>query len=78
MYRCESCKKVVGPAVPSHRVTVATRFTTYPVRPQVHRQRLNGKTRWVDDPGGVGEEIVREQQVCSACARTSSRAGPMH
>ena len=78
MYRCESCRKLIGPGVSAQRVTVATRSTSYPARPGVQKQHRDGRTRWVDDPGGTGEEIAREQQMCSACAAAHSEHASAH
>ena len=76
MYRCESCRAVVPPGTPAHRVVVETRAKEYPFRTKVNppctpdsrRKRLRKKRdKWHDDEGGDGREIVREQQVCSSC-----------
>ncbi|GHG80587.1 hypothetical protein GCM10012319_33670 [Comamonas sp. KCTC 72670] len=74
MYRCQSCQKSVGPGVPCHRVTVASRLTQFPARPTCQRAIENGRRKWKDDPGGTGPQIVRELQMCAACAATRSGA----
>ncbi|MFP2930751.1 hypothetical protein ACLESO_37250 [Pyxidicoccus sp. 3LG] len=76
MYRCQSCQKSVGPRVPCHRVTVATRLTRFPARPTCQRYSEDGRTKWMDDPGGTGTQIVRELQVCSDCAASRQRSRP--
>jgi hypothetical protein len=66
MYRCEFCKKVVAPGIPSHRVVMETRQVRYPYRPDVYV--IRGKKEKKADPGGVGREIVREAIACPRCA----------
>jgi hypothetical protein len=70
MYRCEVCKTVVSARVPSHRLIVATRTVRYPHRDKVHFRPADegGKGKWIDDPGGIGDEIAREVTVCPDCA----------
>ncbi|HET6326121.1 MAG TPA: hypothetical protein VFG04_15695 [Planctomycetaceae bacterium] len=74
MYRCQLCLCAVGPGVRAHRAILETRQKKYPFRPKANRvirrsERGNAKERFVDDPGGVGEEIVRECLACPTCAR---------
>jgi len=73
MYRCDLCSRVVSVGIPSHRIVVETRPKRYPHRPKAYRlvrRRKSGKAErvFVDDPGGVGREIVREAIVCPECA----------
>ena len=63
----------VGPGGSAHRAILETRRKEYPFRPEANRViRIseNGKPKeyLVDDPGGVGEEIVRECLACPTCA----------
>jgi len=64
---------VVPPGTPAQRVVVQTRPKQYQYRAKANRVvRLieSGKKKvvYIDDPGGVGREIVREITVCPACA----------
>jgi hypothetical protein len=69
MYRCELCKEVVAPNVPSHRVTIETREVRYPYRAGANRPAPQAKKHEKrDDPGGSGREIVREVMACPRCA----------
>lgn len=68
-YRCESCNEVSAPGARRHQVVVLTRESRYPYRPAAHRFRREGKNVVVDDPGGVGREIVKELGVCAPCRR---------
>lgn len=69
MYRCETCKNVVPPHTPAHRVVAETRPVTYPRRPEANRLVKKNK-EWIkpDDPGGRGVEIARELVACPRCA----------
>jgi hypothetical protein len=60
------------------RVVVATREKSYRFRPganRVVRPDKNGKPKekFIDDPGGVGCEAVREVISCLACAVATTR-----
>jgi hypothetical protein len=60
------------------RVAVATRCKSYRYRPaanRVVRPDANGKpkVKYIDDPGGVGREVVREVVACSECAGRARR-----
>lgn len=48
--------------------TVEYREKRYPSRPKANKIRASTKKKDVHDPGGVGEEIVREIALCPACA----------
>ena len=69
MFRCEVCGSTVPARVSPQRLVVATRPKTYPRRKAVHFQpgRHGGQGKWVDDPGGTGQEIAREVRVCPTC-----------
>lgn len=73
MFRCHFCKDVTDPRTPAKVVVIRQRHKVYERRPEVFRQTFlfNGKkkAKWVDDPGGVGVEIVCEVQACPSCAR---------
>ena len=68
MYRCEICKHLIGPNIPSHKVVVETRPATYPVRREANHFTKNRKVEKRDDPGGSGFEIAREVIACANCA----------
>lgn len=78
-FRCGKCKQAIGPvlkprkdrdgntileSVPPKpvRVVVETRQRQYPERHTKTRRRS------INDPGGFGQEIVREINCCAACA----------
>jgi hypothetical protein len=71
MYRCELCGETMPPRTRAHRIIVETRDRTCPARERVNRvvKWVNGRRKvlWTDDPGGNGEEPVREGLVCPTC-----------
>jgi hypothetical protein len=78
MFRCQLCQCVVPPRTPGHRLTVEWRGKEYPYRSQANTfVRLNEKGKrkehHTDDPGGEGQEVVREVIVCPACAARNGR-----
>ncbi len=78
MYRCQLCLRGVGPGIRVHRAILETRQKKYPFRPKANRvirMSENGRPKeyLVDDPGGVGEEIVRECLACPTCASNLSQ-----
>jgi hypothetical protein len=71
------CQGVVPPRTKAQRV-VLTRRKKYPYRSQANtfvRLTETGKrkTFHTDDPGGEGEEIVKEVLVCPDCARRNGQ-----
>ena len=76
MFRCDVCDCVVPANTPSNSIVVETRPVEYPLRPKVHwiPPKDGQKGKWIDDPGGHGTEIAREQRVCPQCA---ARAAPI-
>lgn len=73
MYRCQVCGSVVPPRTPCRRLVVQTRPARYPYRQEVNRVvrvTPDGKVKekFTDDPGGAGEETVREVTACPRCA----------
>jgi hypothetical protein len=74
MYRCDQCGATVPPRNRARRVVVETRERIYPARLKANRvvSFVNGKRKVVlkDDPGGFGEETVREVVVCQTCSTT--------
>lgn len=62
MWKCQKCGEQQKQGVQPVRAVVETREATYPYRAEANRG--------VDDPGGKGTEIVREENRCEACAET--------
>lgn len=67
MYICALCGCRVGPNVPLLKRIAETRSVRYPRREEVNCIRKDGKLKYTDDPGGVGREIVEEQNLCPDC-----------
>ena len=73
MYICQLCGVQVPSGVHERKLVLETRVRSYPRREKVHtfssheecRAKRKHRKR-VDDPGGVGREIVRELRVCPA------------
>ena len=68
MYKCEICQQTVPPRTKAFRIVVETRFKRYPYREEVIPAIVKGKFELLDDPGGMGREIVREVLTCPDCA----------
>jgi hypothetical protein len=73
MYRCSICTKVVPPKTPCQRI-ISKRVHRHPFRPKAQSRwgiDKNGKRKeeWIDDPGGVGTQIVQEYPVCPDCGK---------
>jgi len=77
MYRCQQCQCLVPSKTRSYRKTILQRVAVYPARSQANKLRRwnfkekRMKTDYVDDPGGIGLETVREIRVCSHCYTSS-------
>lgn len=69
MYRCENCDNVSEPGDRLNKVVVRTREHQHPFRAGAHRFTREGKEVIMDDPGGVGSQIVQEMGVCEPCRR---------
>lgn len=72
MFRCQLCQRVVPPRTPQ-RAILQTRPKKYPYRSMANtfvRTNDVGKRKvfHTDDPGGEGQEIVKELIVCPDCA----------
>jgi hypothetical protein len=67
MYICALCGRRVGPNIPLNKRAVETRVVRYPKREEAHCFSKNGKLTIKDDPGGAGQENVKEQNLCSEC-----------
>uniref|UniRef100_A0A6M3LLX8 Uncharacterized protein n=1 Tax=viral metagenome TaxID=1070528 RepID=A0A6M3LLX8_9ZZZZ len=57
MFRCELCKKVIGPGIPSYKKVIETREKIYQIKDK--------ETKKVKETKGT--EIVKEISVCSSC-----------
>ena len=73
MFLCHLCGTVVPPRIAPTRIIVKSRSKQYPSRHGAnvfYRLDEKGKLkrREVDDPGGIGWEIVREILACPDCA----------
>jgi len=69
MYRCQNCNAVVGPREKMTRLVLEIREKTYPLF-RTSKQRDKGRPPERERVGSAtGYEIVRELQVCRACAR---------
>ncbi|MCA9526170.1 MAG: hypothetical protein KC549_07705 [Myxococcales bacterium] len=78
MYRCDLCSEVAPPGTPAERVVIDVRPARFPTRARCQttglRKHRFKRSHWRDDPGGEGHQIVREAQVCPACARATAAA----
>jgi hypothetical protein len=73
MFRCQLCQCVVPPRIPCQRLVLKWRSKRYPYRSRANtflRTNESGKRKecQTDDPGGEGQEIVKEVIVCPDCA----------
>ena len=68
MFKCQLCGRLSGPRVPESRVVIETRHKVYPYRKQANVYWFDGDKIKRDDPGGEGQEIVKEISVCPGCA----------
>lgn len=66
MFICQKCGKMVGPGVSPVKVVTATRTKEYPQRWSLDEQ---GNKDELIDRGGVGREIVSEENRCAECAK---------
>ncbi|MEM8607005.1 MAG: hypothetical protein AAGF92_07860 [Myxococcota bacterium] len=67
MFRCELCERVSQPGESQIKVIVERRPAEYPSRGKAQRSRVGRRSKFGDDPGGAGYEIVREKIACVAC-----------
>ena len=77
MFICSKCKQSVEARIKCYKVIVETREKIYPCRPKIYSGFTirGGKKvksyRWRDrrdDPGGTGNEIAKEANLCPKCA----------
>lgn len=65
---------VVSPHTCVRPLVLNRRTGHYPARPKANLVVRDGKKHHTEDPGGKGQEAIREVLVCPACA---SRNGAM-
>jgi hypothetical protein len=73
MFRCQLCQCLVPPRTPCQHLVLKRRSKKYLYRSRanvvvVHEAGKKPKKEYRDDPGGDGQEIVKEVIVCPACA----------
>lgn len=68
MYRCQKCNQLSQPNEPATIVVVETRNKIYPRREKAMRRGRGKNLKWIEDPGGAGVEIVREEIRHEGCA----------
>jgi hypothetical protein len=76
MYRCEFCEVNVPPQTPARRIVVETRVVEHPYRKNAIPTVINGRHKWVDDPGGRGTQIIKEKLACPECAAARANLSP--
>lgn len=69
MFRCDVCNTLTAPGTPATRVIVETRPRKYPRRHDAFLRSVSGKMKRFDDPGGSGQEPVKELICCPVCGR---------
>ena len=67
MYICQVCGKASKPGEKRATRVVQTRTHTFPYRSKVNRIKREGHVEWLDDRGGVGEQIVLEKHGHERC-----------
>ena len=66
MFICQNCKRQSQRGLKMQRRVVETHPRVYPYRAEANRYHEPSKT-YPADPGGKGEEIVKELAVCLTC-----------
>ena len=76
-YKCQLCNNSIVAGVPCKKVVMAYCNYTHPVRYKVIGKIVekNGKKKmeYMNDPGGIGLQIVREANACPECAAEHER-----
>ena len=86
MFICQFCNYCTSAGIRARRIVVETQNFIFPERFRAQRptkgkekrkekrekeRRKGGKVeRWNTDPGGTGQQIVREVLACSKCVET--------
>src|SRR5262249_53262718 len=78
MFRCQLCQCVVPPQTPCQHLVLKRRSKAYPYRSRANtfistNEAGKRKEYHTDDPGGTGEEVVREVTTSPACATRTCR-----
>jgi hypothetical protein len=76
MFRCELCQRVVPPGTRSQKIAVRRRTKKYPVRRDANSFYRLHKRHVTDDPGGTGQETVKEVIACPSCAANRQQIDP--
>ena len=78
MYRCEKCGVCPPARTPCKKVVTRKIRFLHPERPYAIKVIVekNGKkkTAWIPDPGGWGDQIVKETKMCPTCATRWEKA----
>ena len=76
MFRCHLCQFIAPPRTPSYRLVLERRTKKYPYRSKantfVRTEAGKRKRFYTDDPGGEGQEVVKEVIVCPKCWKGGS------
>ena len=75
MYRCGVCNAVAN-CIPSRRVVLSVRPSSYPLRANASKVRIRRKLKQFDDRGGSGTEVAKEVLVCVDCSKTYADKTP--
>lgn len=67
MVRCGICNQLTKPGEKPVTLVAETRIKVYPKREEAMRTGRGMTLRWIEDPGGIGKEIVSEVKVHEAC-----------
>jgi len=74
MYNCDFCGRTAQKGNACIRIITGTRTHRHPYRKGVQKKWVIDKTGkrkidFVDDPGGIGPQIVSEKKACISCSR---------
>jgi len=72
MFICQKCQRQTLAGEPAHTVIVEAHRHVHPFR--VYTLRVMRRLIRCQDPGGIGDQIVRELRVCAQCAVAESLA----
>lgn len=68
MFNCAKCRHTSKPREKSYTIALGFRDKTYRPRQNCQHRRWDGLSIKVDDPGGVGKELIGVATVCGDCA----------
>lgn len=77
VFYCQLCSTCAAAGEKAIRLVVSKKVVKFPFRSRANLVRRpnelgQSKKRFIDDPGGQGEQIEKELLVCSRCAREHS------